>query len=91
MSHQVSTDSGTGWRRLAVARVDVADLVEPVLDHQVGQGRARLVVEAAPVVVGADDFAGGHAGQAFAGAVPDQDLGVAVEHENGNASISISW
>jgi hypothetical protein len=43
--------------------------------------RALLVEKAAPVLPRADHFRGGHAGQVFAGTVPDHHAAAGVEHE----------
>jgi hypothetical protein len=83
MSNQLSADRWAGWPGLRAGWMSW-DLAAPVLDHHVGQGRALLVEKAAPVLARADHFRGGHAGQVFAGPVPDHHTAAGVEHEYRN-------
>jgi len=50
--------------------------------QQVGQGGARLGIEAAARLLRAQHFGGRHARQLLAGAVPDHHLALHVEHES---------
>jgi hypothetical protein len=61
--------------------VERIDFLGAAQGDQVGQAGARLIVEGAPLLAGADDLTGLDSGQALAGPVPDDDPAVGVEHE----------
>src|SRR5207253_1941819 len=51
--------------------------------NQVCQARPRRAVESPPVLLGTHDVLGGHAGQPFAGTVPDDDAALIIQHKRG--------
>ena len=81
MTHQFSVDALGDLERLVVDRVEVVDLFQAILDHQIGQARALDTVEGPPVIAGAQNFARNHAGQGLAGLVPDNDLAFRIKDE----------
>ncbi len=69
----------TGGDFLTVVQVD---LVQPVVDHQIGQDRPFFFIKRCPLPLGPHHLERTHAGQFCYGVVPEQDRVVLVDHKH---------